>query len=368
MSYRAGIIGFGKSGERFLKSIECVHELDVVGVCDIFREKLEKLGSEKITTFTDFKEMLDVLEIDILFIATNDDEHFNIFKHINKSKLKNKKIVCEKPIVTKKHEIEFLENNFIGSDIAVHFVERYSPAVELLMEYIIKNNRKVTRIDFEWSKFRVLDKRKTIGVTSEISHPLDLSLFIAQKTYVENINVINCWIEKIDFQGRKKNQPGYISLSIEVNGDLIVCGTSSYIKSSRRRHMEFLLTDCSGAASDLAVIDFDNPEWDDDHLSIYDLNRMTRKKSFTWSNAKNKTERSHISKICRFIEHVISDINGEQKLNIANLEQSVLVQNIIISLEKNATISHHQLFDGFHEKNTNYKNAIKEEGVRDEDY
>lgn len=32
MSFRAGIIGFGKSGERFLKSIECVHELDVVGV------------------------------------------------------------------------------------------------------------------------------------------------------------------------------------------------------------------------------------------------------------------------------------------------------------------------------------------------
>ncbi|MBG6248402.1 MULTISPECIES: Gfo/Idh/MocA family oxidoreductase [Symbiopectobacterium] len=146
----AAIIGYGNAGQRFSHAIDMVnarqHTIEVKCVADSNFLALSEINLGKISIYESYQEMLFENELDLIFIATNDNTHFSLFKFIKDFNINYRKIVCEKPLVNTASEMEFLYDNFHANSIFVHFVERYSDACQELINYISENKRKVKRV------------------------------------------------------------------------------------------------------------------------------------------------------------------------------------------------------------------------------
>lgn len=349
------MIGFGNAGQRFNRAIELVNKsekvLEITCISDSNKKILNAINCKHYTLYEDYQEMLLENKFDLIFIATNDDTHFDIFKFIAENGISYRKIVCEKPLVNNKSEIAFLRENFHSDSIAVHFVERYSDATLKLSEYITKNKRKVKRVFFDWSKFRLNDPRPTIGVFSEITHPLDLALFLSNRTGRVNAENISTCISQSDYHTGGLARPDSITVTLRFENDLIISGISSYLRSKRTREIEFILANENGEISELAVLEFDKPLWDFDFLDIYDISASQGNlvRIYEQSNEPRDDEQHGLSKICKFIHQVVKDIDDSEGNKLADMEQGLCVQEIVLSMAGSNTTVEQQLFKKVHE-------------------
>lgn len=353
MTVTLGIIGLGQSGQRFLAAIAELSpgQLQVCCAADRDPRKLDQLRNKGIALYENYKLMLVEKNIDILIIATTDNEHYPVFKFIEENKIRFKQIICEKPVVTEPEEIQFLVKNFLSNPISVHFVERYSPTISLLKDYMREHQRIVKHVDFDWSKYRIKDPRPTVGVISEVTHPVDLALYLSGTECNTSYNVSSAWCQMSDFHIGGIVRPSSLFMAIEFDNGITMAGTSSYTRSRRRRSLEVILADKTGSASEIAVLNFDDPQWDDDQLTIYSL--CERKQSAApvlmhfRQDAQLIGQRAHISKICNFLETVIRSLTQGHTTDLADLHHGVYVQEIVANALKTASRSHLPL--KFHE-------------------
>lgn len=355
----AAIIGFGNAGQRFFRAIDIINSrgpaLNVKAIADINPE-LQTLRQHGECKFYDsYQDLLRDNQFDFIFIATNDNAHFGIFKFIAEAGVRFKKIICEKPLVNSVSEIAFLRDNFQPESIIVHFVERYSEACLALRRYIECKHRIVRRVSFDWSKFRLNDTRPTVGVFSEITHPLDLTLYLSNITRRVHVENISTWISLSDFHAGGLMRPDGITVTLDfVNGPLVT-GSSSYLRSERTRKMEFILADEQGNATELAVLVFDKPRWDFDYLTLYDLAASkgqpvrVYEKSFT----PEKGSEHGLSKICSFIMQVIDSTRGGSRASLASMEQGLFVQEIVLDMAASDKTAEQRLFTDIHNRPRN---------------
>lgn len=348
------IIGFGNAGRRFFQAIDIVnvrkHVLEVKCVADSNTQKLFTLERGKYTLYENYQDMLLENIFDLIFISTNDNAHFGIFKFIVDSGISYRKIICEKPLVNSASEIKYLRDNFQPDLIIVHFVERYSDACLRLREYINNKRRQVKRVYFEWSKFRLNDPRPTVGVFSEITHPLDLALFLSNITSNANVENVSTWISRSDFHTGGLSRPDGITVTLNFENGPIISGSSSYLRSERTRKMEFILADEEGDATEIAVLEFDKPLWDYDYLKIYDITGSQGKLVKIYDLSSTPPEGNHhgLSKICKFIEWVVESIDYPDGMELANMEQGLFVQKIVLSMVEYNKKSEQKLFSKIH--------------------
>ena len=97
---KVGVIGIGKLGRIHARIYKEREEFNLVGICDLQKSHLENL--EDVPFFTDYKQMLQLEEIDAVSIATPTTFHYEIAKFF----LDNG-IACliEKPIVVNTYSI-----------------------------------------------------------------------------------------------------------------------------------------------------------------------------------------------------------------------------------------------------------------------
>ena len=93
---RVSVVGCGPISERHLKGWESVPETQVVALCDRhpehFDHLVERFGNK--ATFTDFTELLKVVDCDIVDIATRPYSHKEL---VCKAAEAGKNIICQKP-------------------------------------------------------------------------------------------------------------------------------------------------------------------------------------------------------------------------------------------------------------------------------
>ena len=99
------IIGCGRISYKHVEALRANYEEAVlVALCDIVKEKTEKLKSEyieklkkdeKVSLYTDYKKMLESEDIDVVTIATESGYHFEIANYCMDNK---KHVICEKPM------------------------------------------------------------------------------------------------------------------------------------------------------------------------------------------------------------------------------------------------------------------------------
>ncbi len=137
----AAIIGVGAMGLRHLIAYKNIPEINIVAVCDINQESLNKIKKEnpKINIYTNFKNMLEKEKIDIVSVATLGPTHAEIVIELANNKIPY--ILCEKPMATSVKDAEQMiqvckTNN---SKIAINHVKRFMPSYLKVKELIQQN-------------------------------------------------------------------------------------------------------------------------------------------------------------------------------------------------------------------------------------
>jgi predicted dehydrogenase len=170
------VIGVGRSGGRFVRALNYLERIglpvQVVALCDLNPAPLDTLSAAT-AIFSDVRVALPAAEPDVVVVCVNEAAHFEVLKAI--SELAPRALVmCEKPLTETLEQFIHIERLFAPDTITVNFVERYSPIVSDFTDWRKNESVENLRAEFFWGKYRYRDPRPTMGVLSEIAHPIDL--------------------------------------------------------------------------------------------------------------------------------------------------------------------------------------------------
>jgi predicted dehydrogenase len=124
---KVGVIGLGAIGQRLIKGFEDHPETVIAAVCDTMeeraREAAELLGG--IPAFTQHKDMLDKVELDLVYVAVPPKFHHAVASDVL---AKGIHILCEKPLANSLEEAESLLQQAQAAGVvhAMNFPLNYS--------------------------------------------------------------------------------------------------------------------------------------------------------------------------------------------------------------------------------------------------
>lgn len=349
--YKVGLIGTGMSGVRFIRAINYLNEtkkiFQLVGVYDKKNEDHLNLNEFNIKVHHSFEEFAQSDDYDLIIVATNESSHYDILCKLKTYMKDIKKIVIEKPLTETLEQSKQVAELYDDDIIIVHYLERCSEVISDIKNYIIENSLTVRRMMFSWGKNRVYDGRPTTGVTSELVHPLDLCLYLAD-LFEAKVNVISGNYIRSDYSVSGKDILDSVDISILAD-DVMISGSSSFVWPNRRRELTLYLTDKSNELW-MIFMYFDQQRWDIDGYTIYKFdsngNRIEVKKHQTDNNCTPQT--ICMTKIVTFLECVASELSfgKSEQVQLPHIRQSLQIQKIITDIDSSSSLSAiNQIFD-----------------------
>ena len=133
---KIGIVGLGDGGRCNLKSLTAVGT-EVVAICDRNEEVLSAMKEEvggTANTYSDVQELLSRQEIELVVVATPDDQHV---EPVQKALEAGKRVFVEKPIATSRSDLEKFKELAQKYPQQILFSEKYSFAhpVQAALKY-----------------------------------------------------------------------------------------------------------------------------------------------------------------------------------------------------------------------------------------
>lgn len=97
---KAGVIGCGGiANQKHLPAIKKIDEVEIIAFCDIIEERAKKAaeeyGAEGVKIYTDYKEMIDTEDFDIVYVLTPNKSHAPISIYAMEHDCH---VMCEKPM------------------------------------------------------------------------------------------------------------------------------------------------------------------------------------------------------------------------------------------------------------------------------
>ncbi|AOZ94054.1 Gfo/Idh/MocA family protein [Paenibacillus crassostreae] len=138
--FKVGIIGCGNIFPMHASSIQLSDTAELVAICDN-KEERAKQAAEKYNCnfYTNYEEMLDKEEIDVVHICTPHYLHASMTKYVAS---KGKHILTEKPMSITTEEaremVDVCESN--GVTLGVIFQNRYNPGSQLIKDAIMNGS------------------------------------------------------------------------------------------------------------------------------------------------------------------------------------------------------------------------------------
>ena len=129
---RVGVVGVGKLGFIHTRIYSHMKDVDLVGICDIEEEKLEKIAQRfKTKPYTDYHQLIPLVEA--VSIAVPTTLHYSIGKDFLENGIH---CLIEKPLTANLKEAEELlkiakEKNCI---LQVGHIERFNPAIQEILK------------------------------------------------------------------------------------------------------------------------------------------------------------------------------------------------------------------------------------------
>lgn len=254
--------------------------------------------------FDSIQEAIQKHDPEIIIICTNDIYHIDTLKELANFK---GAILCEKPFVSDKEElkqaIQIINKN--NQLVILSTVIRFSLASQNLKSYIDDNNLEIKRINFVWKKNRINDFRPTVGVISEIIHPLDT----IQWLFNGKIDITSVTRTDSNFA---LNKEAYIPDSIFVSGRLAegtVTGYSSFVSLKVERFIDMVLKDRNSNEHLYVKLSYDSPNWFEDSLSIYKENNGKSKEILNFNSLDIDTD--YDKKLERLLSMIEPIIDGD---------------------------------------------------------
>ncbi|MEG6572706.1 Gfo/Idh/MocA family oxidoreductase [[Clostridium] cellulosi] len=133
--FRTGIVGTGFVGQIHVETVRRLGNVEVVALTDKFsaEESAKKLNIPKY--FTDYKEMIDTMNLDVVHICTPNNTHFEIAMYALEHGVN---VICEKPMTTTIEQAEALVKKAkeTGLVAAINFHNRFYPMTHHLKNII----------------------------------------------------------------------------------------------------------------------------------------------------------------------------------------------------------------------------------------
>ncbi len=123
-----GIIGFGAIGPRHKEKIEEHAQAELVAVCDIDRSKLDNFAGSSVQVFTNYKDLLQLKEIEVVSVCT--PNHLHPAMTIDALQA-GKHVLCEKPMALTSRECKMMVHTALKENKKLFIVKqnRYNPPI-----------------------------------------------------------------------------------------------------------------------------------------------------------------------------------------------------------------------------------------------
>ena len=323
MTVRIDLIGAGYVGTRLARSFEYVaagREEDV-DVRTYSRADTASLADDpaRIRLMSEGS--------DVIVNATNDDQHLNvlnILQHVDGF------ILSEKPLVAPQDSIpdRWTEAWGSGDRFAMNCIERYSPAVDYVLAQTHRRDLRIARIDFTWAKNRFDDPRPTVGVVSEVVHPLDLCCYLTGAS-AEDVHLHNAAVINSDYTSFTDDTPESVQIMASMNG-VAVTGYSSFAHPDRRCAFDIILVGDDGIREYVELI-FDDPGWDHDRLRHWGADGARLRQDTDTAFITGGTAPKTCGKLSLFAEDILWGDHGRRYTTFV---EAVGLQRLLASIHR----------------------------------
>jgi predicted dehydrogenase len=268
---RVLVVGNGYAGRRFTAALShlarCGVPLELVGICD--RDQ-SRARHDHLPAFIDTAGALALTEPSVVCVTVNESQHGNVYESLADSP--PLLVLTEKPLGESEADAELAAEALKNHLVSMNMVERFSPIVRVCREWLEENRPwDIVRIESFWGKHRLFDARPTMGVLSELIHPIDLveALFAQGPLEIE-------WVHGTasDFSPRFASMLDSVDV-LARGGDTPVVLHSSFVWPKRLRTVVAVLRHPDGRTSRVELT-FDDPHWDCDKLEISSIDGSGR--------------------------------------------------------------------------------------------
>lgn len=128
MKTRTAVVGVGHLGKFHAQKHKMIDDVELVGVCDLNREQVDKIARELgVQAFYDANELIG--KVDAVTVAASTPAHFKLVELFLRNKIH---VLVEKPIAANSAEAEILCELAEKNDVKfqVGHVERFNPALQ----------------------------------------------------------------------------------------------------------------------------------------------------------------------------------------------------------------------------------------------
>ncbi|MBC7320307.1 Gfo/Idh/MocA family oxidoreductase, partial [bacterium] len=135
---KVGLVGCGTvAGYGHLPAIKSIKELELVALADINEAKLKEYGKRFGVNwlFTDYREMLDSVELDLVTVSTSLNAHYGV---VMESAKRGINVFCEKPLAETTEKGWQMVNAMkeAGKIFAVNFENRAKPYIRRIKDIL----------------------------------------------------------------------------------------------------------------------------------------------------------------------------------------------------------------------------------------
>lgn len=329
---RVLIVGYGYAGKRFRSALDYLQQtglpVEVVGVCDIddLRPPRDLAGDN------DLGKALTELSPTVVCVTVSERSHGAVFTRLGQ--LSRALILSEKPFAASLQEGRQAASLIEHHGFSMNLVERFSPIVRECMSWMAAEGPfETVKIESFWGKHRIGDPRPTMGVVSEIIHPLDLIQHIFG---IGSLKVIAASGLVSDFSPGAEGILDSVDLHAVAN-DVPVLLHSSFSWHDRIRRIAALIWSSTKGLFRLEMV-FDTPHWDCDRLNIYfiaESGRWTQIHEMIVGYEQVPPEIRGVSKVTSFIANSVRSWRGEASADgLVDLGAALELQETLDAIER----------------------------------
>jgi len=228
-----GIAGYGYWGPNLARNFDSLPGSRVCAVCDPCLERLGLVrgGQPSAHTFADYEEMLRLVDLDAVVVATPARTHHALAKA---ALLAGKHVLVEKPMAVSTHECEEMVQlaEAGGLILMVGHTYLYSEAVKEILRIIASGDVGEMRY-INCQRLNLGIFQQDINVVWDLA-PHDISLIL---------RVMGCLPESVNCQGQGHINPAVeevANISLEFAGKRFATIQSSWIEPRKVRQMTFV--------------------------------------------------------------------------------------------------------------------------------
>lgn len=263
------VIGFGYAGQRFARALDHISEdegrpVELVGLVD-----LNPVHHGGLPTFATVSEGLRELAPDVVCVTVNEHQHEGVFDEL--ADYRPCLLLSEKPLTTDVVSATRVAKNLHRHEFSLNLVERFTPLIPRYRAWAAAHpDLRIVRAEAHWGKHRIFDHRPTMGVLSELIHPLDLVRHLFPPV---SSDLVYAQAVSSDLEVSGQPRMDSIDASIDVAGVPVLLH-ASFAWPERVRTVTALAR--SGGSLFRILFHFDQPHWDCDRLEILEITASGR--------------------------------------------------------------------------------------------